>query len=189
MSLQLAAKLTKPGTSTQVSTDEDEDEDEDEDNAVEMGEVVDEPLRQGHGADDCSLRDSQTASQTASQTVTRSNTPLPLLKKNRSSVDSAIKLRVNESKVLQEKVAALIEEENTTKDAKTQFGLFYASMVPRVDDSLLTAFFDESYALLMQYVHRSERLAQVQAHQQQQQYQQYHQQQQFGAVSITLWKL
>ena len=144
------------------------DEDADEDDAVEMGEVVDELLRQGHGADDCSLRDSQTASQTASQTVTRSNTPLPLLKKKRSSVDSAIKLRVNESKVLQEKVAALIEEENTTKDAKIQFGLFYASMVPRVDDSLLTAFFDESYALLMQYVHRSERLAQVQAHHQQQ---------------------
>ena len=166
-----------------MSTDEDEDEDEDD--AVEMGEVVDELLRQGHGADDCSLRDSQTAS----QTVTRSNTPLPLLKKKRSSVDSAVKLRVNESKVLQEKVAALIEEENTTKDAKTQFGLFYASMVPRVDDSLLTAFFDESYALLMQYVHRTERLAQVQAHQQQQQYQQYHQQQQFGAVSITFWKL
>ena len=74
-------------------------------------------------------------------------------------------------------VADLISEHDVSKDSKTQFGLFITSMIPWIDDSLLTSYMDQAYGLLMRYVHRTEQMSQQQLQQSYQSQQQFQQQQ------------
>ena len=78
---------------------------------------------------------------------------------------------------LAEHVADLISEHDVSKDSKTQFGLFITSMIPKIDDTLLTNYMDEAYGLLMKYVHRTGQMCQQQFQQSYQSQQQFQQQQ------------
>ena len=77
---------------------------------------------------------------------------------------------------LVEHVVDLISEHDVSKDSKTQFGLFITSMIPKIDDSLLTSYMDEAYGRLMRYVHRMEQICQQQFQQSYQSQQQFQQQ-------------
>ncbi len=51
------------------------------------------------------------------------------------------KERANEFQRLQERVEALLEEHDTYRNTRVQFGLYLTSMLPLIHDSLLIEFF------------------------------------------------
>ena len=95
----------------------------------------------------------------------------------RKSMESTLRDHEIQSDRLAEHVADLISEHDVSKDSKTQFGLFFTSMIPKIDDSLLTSYMDGAYGLLMRYVHRTKQMCQQQFQQSYQSHQQYQQQQ------------
>ncbi len=103
--------------------------------------------------------------------------PPPPQKKKSSSFSSTAGLRErnDDSLKLQERIEALLEEQDTYLNSRVQFGLYLTSMIPRIHDSLLVDFLDESHRLLLQYVRQSD-IIMLQETQQQQPYHHPHQQ-------------
>ncbi len=102
----------------------------------------------------------------------------PVLKKTKSSSFQStggvlIRERADDSRKLQERIEALLEEQDISLNSRVQFGLYLTSMIPRIHNSILNNFLDESHRLLLQYVRRSD-LIMLQETQQQQQQQPYH---------------
>ncbi len=56
----------------------------------------------------------------------------------------------------QERIEALLEEQDISHNSRVQFGLHFTSMIPRIHNSILVDFLDESHRLLLQYVRRSD---------------------------------
>ncbi len=85
------------------------------------------------------------------------------------SSDKILKEHVVESRMLQEKVETLLSKQDTSRDSGVQFGLFFTSMIPCIDDL---------YQIPMQYVRQSEGVRQQQyhPHPRHPQQQQYHRQ-------------
>ncbi len=95
----------------------------------------------------------------------------PQQKKKSSSFPSTAGLRESNDdfRKLQERIEALLEEQDTTCNRRVQFGLYLMSMIPSIQDSLLVDFLDVSHRLLLQYVHRSDIIMLPETQQQQQQ--------------------
>ncbi len=105
--------------------------------------------------------------------------PTSSVKLKSKSFHSILKERTIEYRRLQEKVEALISDQDTSHDSRMQYGLLFASIIPRMDEKFMNVFMDDSYRLLMQYVRRSEGMKQQYHPQPAQQYhpqpaQQYH---------------
>ncbi len=82
--------------------------------------------------------------------------PSPLEKKKSSSFSPAAGLRErnDDSRKLQERIEALLEEQDTFRNSRVQFGLYLTSMIPCIHDLLLVDFLDEADRL--QYVRKSD---------------------------------
>ena len=111
-----------------------------------------------------------------SEPVSRRLSSASVASSTKKSIETTLRDRALQSDRLALHVADLISEHDVSKDSKTQFGLFITSMIPWIDDSLLTSYMDEAYGLLMRYVHHSEQMSQQQlqqSYQSQQQFQQH----------------
>ncbi len=82
--------------------------------------------------------------------------------------------RNDDSRKLQERIEALLEEQDTTHNSRVQFSLYLMRMIPRIHDLLLVDFLDDSHRLLLQYVLQSDIIMLQETQQQQQQQQLYH---------------
>ncbi len=77
--------------------------------------------------------------------------------KSKSNLSAGVlKERVDVSRMLQDRIEALLEEHETSHNTRVQFGLYLTSMIPLVHDSLLIDVLDEMHRLLLQYVNRAE---------------------------------
>ncbi len=102
--------------------------------------------------------------------------PLPQQKKTKASSfpsTAGLRERNDNSLKLQDRIEALLEDQDTSHNTRVQFGIYLISMIPRIHESILVDFLDESHRLLLQYVHRSD-VIRLQETQQQQQQQPYH---------------
>ncbi len=61
------------------------------------------------------------------------------------SSDSILKEYVFESRMLKEKVETLLSKETTSHDSRVEFGLFFTSMIPSIDETMVIDFMDDSY--------------------------------------------
>ncbi len=106
--------------------------------------------------------------------------PPPPPKKSSSFPPAAgLRERNYDSRKLQERIEALLEEQDTSRNSRVQFGLYLTSMIPLIHDLLLVDVLDEAHRLLLQYVCLSHimMLQETQQHQHQQQQQQHQHQQ------------
>ncbi len=71
--------------------------------------------------------------------------PPPLMKTSSFPSAAGLRERNDNSRKLQERIEALLEEQNTSRNGRVQFGLYLTSMIPRIDDSLLVDFLDEAH--------------------------------------------
>ncbi len=74
---------------------------------------------------------------------TSSSSSIPKSKsKTKSGLSAgALKERADESRRLQERVEALLEEHDTSHNSRVQFGLYLTNMIPLLHDSLLIEYF------------------------------------------------
>ncbi len=94
--------------------------------------------------------------------VPHTSTPPPSTSKSSSSKGPAVKSsqnvimekRAEESEKLQDRV----EDTKEGKSAKHIWGQWLASMVPQIDDSLITDFYQQSFDSVMWYVNRSQQI-------------------------------
>ena len=111
---------------------------------------------------------------------TSSSPPPPHMKKKASSFPPAAGIRERniDSHKLQQRIETLLEEKDTSRNCRVQFGLYLTSMIPRVHESLLVDYMEEAQRLILQYVRKTDMiLLQDMQQQQQQQQQQHHKQQ------------
>ncbi len=106
----------------------------------------------------------------SSEMPTSSRSSISKSKSKSKSKSSAgvLKERADASRRLQERIKVLLEEHDTSRNTRVQFGLYLTSVIPQVHNLLLLDFFNETHRLLLQYVRQSESL-QLQERQQQQQ--------------------
>ncbi len=66
-------------------------------------------------------------------------------KSNVQSSDSILKEHVVKSRRLQDKMETLLSEQDTSRDSRVQFGLFFTNMIHRIYEIMVIDFMDDSY--------------------------------------------
>ncbi len=71
--------------------------------------------------------------------------PPPLKKSSSFPAATGLRERNDDSRKLQERIKALLEEQDTSRNSRVQFGLFLICMIPHMQVSLLVNFLDEAH--------------------------------------------
>ncbi len=125
-----------PSTSRRLSSGEDSDDD-----TCDVALSIQEDCTP---SDICCPQSCPPEVQSAPTSATSSASKSKSRSKVRSS-DSILKVHVVESRRLQDKVETLLCKQETFRDSQVQFGLFFPSMIPHIDETMMIDFMDNSY--------------------------------------------